>query len=248
MLFDSKAHGLFTTLFGPLLVVASTACTPAIEYGPAEPLTSEQREAVEVLSEVMMAAHAAVEGEANPHQLFVVHPLMIELQSLAVLAASPISGKGVVPPGIDPDCVEGSRAEGLRYVACATDRGTINGEIRFTLTHVSYDLRINSGDGGRNWFNVLGELDVHDGRVLGVVELRTHVEVPDHPSVAGIEVGDEFGDVNATTLWDVRLSPERGCIVDGTVDVEVEARGQTHATRYPFTGCDRVPSVHNGEL
>ncbi|MEM7157594.1 MAG: hypothetical protein AAF799_32440 [Myxococcota bacterium] len=225
------------------------ACTTSIDYGEPRAPTEEQEEAAQILGAMTRSANATRRGVSDPVRAFEVHSLMARLSALAVRGSeNPIWASGEIPPGIHPGCTSGHPSTGFVYSNCITDNGTINGRVSLTPLTVDYDLRISSGSGtdGMNFFELRGHLNLGDGRMIGDLEMRSRVNLPGRGEVAGIWPGDGVGDVNTFTTWDLAFDEAAGCIVDGMVEVEVEAKGSIDGARFYFEGCEGTPWVRNG--
>ena len=224
-------------------------CLAPLEFGEPEAPTDAQLEAVALMSEGAGLVHSALAGSSTGRKTFAMHALMAELHTLAVLDPSPIAATGEVPP-LHPLCIAGSPSVGYRYDHCLLDAdgfGSVEGSALIDEAKVDYDLRMSwaSQDDQRNSANLGGHFELIDDRIYGELELRISIMVPGREGVLGIDPGEGIGDVNTSSVWAVAYDEEAGCITDGYVDIEVEARGDRQATRYTFEGCKLVPTVRN---
>lgn len=248
MMLNRPAAGRLAISLVPLAALMF-GCLAPLEFGEPEAPTEVQLEAVAVMSEGAGLVQSALAGSSTGRKAFAMHALMAELHTLAVLEPSPIAATGEVPP-LHPLCIAGSPSVGYRYDHCLLDAngfGSVEGSALIDKETVDYDLRMNwaSQEDQSNRANLLGSFELIDGRIYGELELRISIMVPGRESVLGIDPGEGVGDVNTTSVWAVAYDEQAGCITDGYVDIEVEARGDRHATRYIFEGCNLVPTVQN---
>ena len=245
MEFKRTSLSRFVTSVLPLSLLA-VGCLAPLEFGEPVAPTDEQAATVELLSEAAGLVTSAIEGSATERKAFAMHALMAEIQTFAVLEPSPIYATGEVPQ-LHPFCVSGAPTVGYRYDNCRVGEdglGSVHGEV-LVDEQVDYDLHMSWGSDAANQANLLGSFERIDDRLYGELEMRIMIEQPGLGPIMGFDPGEGVGHVNTTSVWAVHYDETVGCISDGYVEIEVEARGEYHATRYTFDGCNGVRRVRN---
>lgn len=227
--------------------LALTACQAPLDYGERVAPTADQLEAVSLISESAYLANSTVERRGTHRKILAMHGLLAELHTLAVLGDSPIEATSVVPV-LHPLCVSGAASVGYRFDDCHVDEsGRVFGEALLDGGTLDIDLDTNWAHDGEdfNGTQLHGNFERIDGRLHGTLEQQITVQLPGRGSFLGIDPGEGTGDVHTSTTWAVDYDEELGCIVDGWVEIEVEAWGERSGTRYLFDGCDEVRWVQN---
>lgn len=215
-----------------------------VEYGPPTVPTATQLRAISALHEVASRTARASEGRGDAAELIAVHPLVASLADEALLlpTGGPTSSKSLVLT--DPSCVRGDQRTGFVFGNCASDGGTLEGQVKLSPSAVEYDLRVLQ-IGSPLDTNLEGTLSVQNGQLNGILEhsISSSETAYDQGSGSGQPVG--MGGPKTWVYFDVVLDGKHTCIESGAVRVQVQAWGGEQNARFRFSGCDRVTAENS---